>query len=420
MEAAMAASHRQGQYSALLFVDLDDFKSLNDTLGHSFGDELLKILAQTLSTYCRAQDTVARLGGDEFVIIVGDLGTNEDEATQHAGRLAEELLKLMAEPADLNGYQYLCAASIGIALFNGTGQSREELLSRADTAMYEAKSAGRCMIRFHDPQTQSILVRRFHLESDLRQAMVRNELYLVFQKQVGRNGICSGVEALLRWQHFEQGLIPPPDFIPIAEDNGLIIPLGQWVLEVACRQLAKWQAQPATRNLKVSINVSPKQFHQANFVDQVMDTVSQSGAHPEGLCLELTETIVLADLDDALIKMWAFRAQGIHLSMDDFGTGYSSMAYLSRLPFDEVKIDKSFVQQTGDNNTGNEWVIIETIINMAHSLGMRVVAEGVETENQHQLLGQLGCDCFQGYYFGRPVKLQALNLSDSRDGVEEK
>lgn len=419
MEVAMAASHRHGQYGALLFVDLDDFKSLNDTLGHSFGDELLKILAHNLSSYFRTEDNVARLGGDEFVIIIGNLGTDEVEATQHAGRLAEDLLKLITKPADLNGYQYLCAASIGIALFTGTELSHEELLSRADTAMYEAKSAGRCMIRFHDPHTQSILVRRFYLESDLRQAMERNELYLVFQKQVGRNGLCSGVEALLRWQHPEQGLIPPPDFIPIAENSGLIIPLGQWVLEMACRQLAIWQAQPSTRCLKVSINVSPKQFHQSNFVDQVMDTVRQTGVHPEGLCLELTETIILADLEDALIKMKAFRAQGIHLSMDDFGTGYSSMAYLSRLPFDEVKIDKSFVQQTGDNNTGNEWIIIETIINMAHSLGMRVVAEGVETENQHHLLGQLGCDCFQGYYFGLPVDLQALDLSASRGSADE-
>lgn len=415
IELALAASHRRRQYGAVLFLDLDDFKSLNDTLGHSFGDELLKILAGILTNRLRELDTIARLGGDEFVIIIGDIGDDREQAAQHAGHLAEDLLGLITEPVNLNGYQYRCAASIGITLFSGAEQSSEELLRRADTAMYEAKSAGRGMIRFHDPQTQSILARRFRLESEFRQAMERGELYLAFQKQVDRRGHCVSVEALLRWQHPEQGLIPPLEFISIAEDNGLILPLGQWVLEMACRQLAIWQAQTLTRKLKVSINVSARQFQQSDFVEQVMDTIRQSGAHPEGLCLELTESLVLADLDDALMKMQAFRAQGIQLSMDDFGTGYSSMAYLSRLPFDEVKIDKSFVQQTEENHAGNEWIIIEAIINMAHNLGMRVVAEGVETENQHHLLGQLGCDCFQGYYLGRPVDLSALDLSLSRE-----
>ena len=415
IELALAASQRHQRFGAVLFLDLDDFKSVNDTLGHSFGDELLKLLARILTGRLRELDTIARLGGDEFVIIIGDIGVEQAQAAQHAGRLAEDLLGLITEPVNLNGYQYRCAASIGITLFFGTEQSSEELLRRADTAMYEAKSAGRGMIRFHDPQTQSILARRFKLESEFRQAMERGELCLAFQKQVDRRGHCVSVEALLRWQHPEQGLIPPLEFIPIAEDSGLIIPLGQWVLEMACRQLAVWQAQPATRELKVSINVSARQFLQSDFVEQVMDTIRQSGAHPEGLCLELTESLVLADLDDALVKMQAFRAQGIQLSMDDFGTGYSSMAYLSRLPFDEVKIDKSFVQQTGENHSGNEWIIIEAIINMAHNLGMRVVAEGVETQNQHHLLGQLGCDCFQGYYLGRPVDLPSLDLSLSRE-----
>ncbi|MEX1057194.1 MAG: EAL domain-containing protein, partial [Natronospirillum sp.] len=419
MALALAASQRHGQYGALLFLDLDDFKSLNDTLGHSIGDELLKILAHILTSHSRSQDTVVRLGGDEFVIIAGDLSADEYEATQHARRLAENLLDIMSEPVNLSGYHYLCAASIGIALFDGATVSTEELLRRADTAMYGAKSAGRRTIRFYDPSSQSILARRFHLESDLRRALGRNELFIAYQKQVGRDGLCFGVEALLRWQHPKLGLIPPPDFIPIAEDNGFIIPLGQWVLEMACHQLAVWQAEASTRNLTVSINVSPRQFHQSNFVEQVMSTVRQCSASPAGLCLELTESIVLADLDDALIKMQALRSEGIHLSMDDFGTGYSSMAYLSRLPFDEVKIDKSFVQQSGENSSGNEWIIIETIINMAHSLGMRVVAEGVETENQYHLLGRLGCDCFQGFYLGHPGDLKALDLSAVNDIPEQ-
>ncbi|MEX1057204.1 MAG: GGDEF domain-containing phosphodiesterase, partial [Natronospirillum sp.] len=345
-------------------------------------------------------------------IIAANVGPDEHQATENAERLAEDLLQLLSEPVNLNGNQYRCSASIGVTLFNNAEQSNEELLRRADTAMYEAKAAGQGMIRFHDPHTQSFLEQRFRLESDLRQAMEQGELYLVYQKQIGHTGHCVGVEALLRWQHPARGLVPPDVFIAIAEKNGLIIPLGQWVLEAACRQLALWQARPATQALTMSINVSSKQFHQAGFVEQVMDTLRRLGVNPKGLCLELTESLVLADLDDALLKMQAFRAQGIQLSMDDFGTGYSSMAYLSRLPFDEVKIDKSFVQQAEKNLSGNEWIIIETIISMAHRLGMRVVAEGVETVNQQYVLEQLGCDCFQGYLLGRPVSLQALDLSD--------
>ncbi len=414
---AFAAASRDQQYGALLYLDLDDFKSLNDTLGHSFGDKLLRSLADILSSNFRETDTIARLGGDEFVILTGNLGVSEDIATRNANRLAENLLNLLRKPVDLNGYEYKCETSIGIALFDGAEQSSEELLKRADTAMYEAKSVGRNVIRFHDPRIQSILAKRFRLEIELRQAMERNELTLAYQQQFGRDGRCEGLEALLRWKHPEHGFIPPADFIPIAEDNGLIIPLGHWVLRTACQQLSVWQREPKTRHLHVSVNVSSKQFHQPDFVEIVMKTLQHADAKPDGLCLEVTESIVLNDLEDALAKMQALRAHGIRMAMDDFGTGYSSMAYLSRLPFDEVKIDKSFIQRADDRINGNEWVIIETIMTMAHKLGMRVVAEGVETQQQHQLLDAMNCDCFQGFYFSRPVDLKALNLSLSTEPV---
>ncbi len=412
---ALAEASRHQQYGALLYLDLDDFKSLNDTLGHSFGDRLLRSLANILSSNFRETDTVARLGGDEFVILTGNLGTSEDIATRNANRLAENLLTLLHKPVDLNGYEYKCETSIGIALFDGAEQSSEELLKRADTAMYEAKSVGRNVIRFHDPHIQSILAKRFRLEIELRQAMERNELTLAYQKQIGRNGECQGVEALLRWKHPERGFISPADFIPIAEHNGLIIPLGRWVLRTACHQLSVWQQEPKTQGLHISVNVSSKQFHQPDFVDVVLKTLQQAGATATGLCLEVTESIVLDDLEDALAKMQALRAHGIRIAMDDFGTGYSSMAYLSRLPFDEVKIDKSFVQRADERANGNEWVIIETIMTMAHKLGMRVVAEGVETQQQHKLLDAMNCDFFQGFYFSRPVDLETLSRALSTE-----
>ncbi|MFV8572023.1 EAL domain-containing protein [Marinobacter sp. SBS5] len=415
MRQALAASARHQEYGALLYMDLDDFKSLNDTLGHSFGDTLLQSLAGIIAQNFRETDTVARLGGDEFVVIINDLGTSEDAATQNANHMAENLLKVFNKPIDLKNHQYKCEASIGIALFKGTGQSQEELLRRADTAMYEAKSAGRGVIRFHDPHVQSILAKRFRLESELRHAIEREELSLAYQKQIGPDGRCEGVEALLRWHHPEQGAISPSDFIPIAESNGLIIPLGQWVLSTACHQLALWQSEPETQHMRVSVNVSSKQFHRPDFVDSIVETLQQSKASPNGLCIEVTESMVLDDLDDALLKMTALRAHGVRISMDDFGTGYSSMAYLSRLPFDEVKIDKSFVRLADDRANGNEWIIIETIITMAHKLKMQVVAEGIETLQQHTLLAAMGCDYFQGFYFSRPVSLETLNHSLKRE-----
>ncbi|MBR9869908.1 MAG: EAL domain-containing protein [Gammaproteobacteria bacterium] len=411
MRQALVASARHQVYGALLYMDLDDFKSLNDTLGHSFGDTLLRNLAEIITRNFRETDTVSRLGGDEFVMILNDLGTSEEAATKNAHQMAESLLEALSKPIYLKNHQYKCEASIGIALFKGVGQPQEELLKRADTAMYEAKSAGRSVIRFHDSEVQSVLAQRFRLESQLRQAVERQELSLAYQKQVGLDGGATGVEALLRWQHPEQGNIPPSEFIPIAESNGLIVPLGLWVLETACQQLALWQSMPETQHMRVSVNVSSKQFYQPDFVESVVRALQQAKSAPTGLCIEVTESMVLDDLDNAMAKMQALRVYGIQISMDDFGTGYSSMAYLSRLPFDEVKIDKSFVQMADTRENSNEWIIIETIITMAHKLNMHVVAEGIETLRQHELLAAMGCDYFQGFYFSRPVDLDTFNHS---------
>ncbi|WP_375191500.1 EAL domain-containing protein [Marinobacter sp.] len=408
IDCALAASARHGQFGALLYIDLDDFKTLNDSLGHSFGDRLLIGLARLLTENLRECDTVARLGGDEFVIIANELGTTEESAARNAEKLAETLLRILGEPVNLGGYEYRCGASMGIVLFKGDDLSREELLKRADAAMYEAKSVGRSRVRFHDPGVQSILESRFRLEIELRRAIERQELTLVYQTQVGLAGQCEGVEALLRWHHPELGYIPPSDFIPIAEANGLILPLGQWVIDAACAQLARWSEDPELGSLILSVNVSSKQFHEPDFVVRVMETVGRHGINPARLCLEVTESMVLDDLDDALVKMTALRETGIRIAMDDFGTGYSSMAYLSSLPFDEVKIDKAFVQKAEHDVSRSEWVIIETIITLSHKLGMKVVAEGVETAEQHRLLSELGCDRFQGFYFGRPVDVDAF------------
>ncbi|MCP1727660.1 diguanylate cyclase (GGDEF)-like protein/PAS domain S-box-containing protein [Natronospira proteinivora] len=402
MGSAQSISNRHACYGAMLFLDLDAFKRLNDTLGHSVGDELLKTLAYKLNDRLRDSDTVARIGGDEFVIILNEVGQEENDAAQRAGLFAEDIQSVITEPLHLSGHDYRCSASIGITLFRGDQDSREELLRRADTAMYQAKATGRNSIRFYNPALQATMEKRFRMESDLRNAIGGNGFFLVYQNQVDAKGITVGSEALLRWRHPEKGIISPIEFIPVAEDTGLILPLGHWVLKEACLQLRQWQRHEAFREHVISINVSAKQFHQKDFVDQVQKAVDGHEISPDLLKLELTESLVLEDIEDSTCKMQQLRALGIQLSMDDFGTGYSSMAYLSRLPFDEVKIDKSFVQSAGHHHAQRDWIIIEGIIGLAKNLRIRVIAEGVESEAQHAFLVQLGCQYFQGYYFGRP------------------
>lgn len=409
LKLALHASHRHAQHGAILFMDLDDFKSLNDTLGHSIGDSLLKHIAARLNQSLRRLDTISRLGGDEFVVIIDELERNEAVAAQEARAIAEKILDLVTETVNLDGHDYRCSVSIGICLFYGYHLNREELLRRADIAMYQAKSSGRNSIRFFDPEIQVAMEDRFKLEAELRQAIERNELCLYYQKQVDDKGRVTGAEALLRWQHPQRGMVPPMDFIPVAEDTGLIMPLGQWVIDQACAQIRDWAADPDTRDLTLSVNVSARQFHQEHFVPQVRAALDSQEVPGHRLKLELTESLVLADLEDTQQKMQQLRASGIRLSMDDFGTGYSSMAYLSHLLFDEVKIDQSFVRNVLVAEARRDWVIIEAIINITRGLGMDVIAEGVESVEQEAFLAERHCLHFQGYLYGRPMPIDDFN-----------
>ncbi|WP_018141147.1 EAL domain-containing protein [Thioalkalivibrio sp. ALJ7] len=402
MNRALAHSARHGTLGAVLFLDLDDFKRLNDTLGHSAGDTLLKALAQKLGRRIRGADTIARLGGDEFVIVLEEIATVEDLAAQRAGHIAEEIQALVTEPVRLSNHDHRCAASIGITLFFGEQETREELLRRADAAMYQAKAAGPNSIRFFNPELQAGMEARFQLEADLRASVGHDHFLLQYQRQVNQAGELAGAEALLRWRHPTRGLVGPAQFIPVAEETGLILPLGRWVLEEGCRQILQWQHDERTAGLTLSVNVSARQFYQEDFVEHVKTILRDNPIPPGRLKMELTESLVLTDIDDSTYKMEQLRSMGIQFSMDDFGTGYSSMAYLSRLPFAEVKIDKTFVQAAAHPDHQRDQIIIESIVALGRNLDMRVVAEGVETSEQLALLKGLGCEYFQGYYFGRP------------------
>ncbi|HLD09561.1 MAG TPA: EAL domain-containing protein, partial [Methylophilaceae bacterium] len=404
LQQALASGARSRRQSALLFIDLDNFKTLNDTLGHDIGDLLLQQVAQRLSTCVRKSDTVARLGGDEFVVVLVGLSENAQEAATQAETVGEKILAALNKPYQIAGHDFNSTPSIGITLSSSHLETVDDLLKRADIAMYQAKAAGRNTLRFFDPQMQAAVNARVKLEKDLRQALAENQFELYYQAQVYHNRQIISAEVLLRWAHPEHGMILPLEFIPLAEETGLILPIGQWVLETVCAQLKAWEADVNTRHLQLAVNVSPRQFRQANFVNQVHETLLRSKINPDRLELELTETLVLDNIDDAIIKMHALKEIGLHFSMDDFGTGYSSLAYLTQLPLDKLKIDKSFVHNIGVKST--DAIIVQTIIGMASNLGMEVVAEGVETEEQRKFLEQHGCPVCQGYLFSKPVTLK--------------
>ncbi len=405
---ALATVARSSRHGALIFIDLDNFKDLNDTKGHDIGDLLLRQVAARLRECVREIDTVARLGGDEFVIMLEELSPYAGEAAFQAEASAKKILAAINQPFDLLGQFHHSTPSIGIALFHDQLQSVEELLRRADLAMYQAKAAGRNALRFFDPAMQAAATERAALEADLRQAVKRHELRLHYQPVVDESGATIGVEALVRWQHPQRGLILPGEFIDLAEKTGLIIPLGQWVLQAACQQLVVWQADAATRDLTVAVNVSARQFRQSDFADQVLDLLRSSGANPYRLKLELTESLLLSDVEDAIRKMRELRSIGVGFSLDDFGTGYSSLSYLKRLPLDQLKIDQSFVRDVLTDP--NDAAIVRTILALARSMDMMAVAEGVENEGQRQFLLDNGCWAFQGYLFGRPVPVEQLTL----------
>jgi diguanylate cyclase (GGDEF)-like protein/PAS domain S-box-containing protein len=406
MAQALAGCKRNKHFGAILFLDLDNFKTLNDTHGHDVGDLLLIEVARRMSDVMRAGDTIARLGGDEFVLLLENLSEDVLEAAIQARMVGDKMLEATALPYLLRKVEFSCTTSIGISMFGNQEQSVDDLFKQADLAMYQAKKYGRNNLRFFDPAMQAALEEYSALESSLRRALERRQLSLHYQIQINSAGHAIGAEALLRWHHPERGLVTPAQFIPLAEETGLIVPIGLWVLNSACAQIKKWSANPHTRELQLAINVSARQFRQVDFVEQVQQALSASGINPARLKIELTESLVLDNVDEVITKMHALKALGISFSMDDFGTGYSSLSYLKQLPLSQLKIDQSFVRDIVSDP--NDAAIVQAIITMGGAFGLNVIAEGVETEAQHQFLNQQGCHAFQGYLFGKPMPLEAF------------
>lgn len=400
LQHALAAQARTSMVGALLFIDVDNFKSLNDTLGHAIGDLLLQQIAQRLQHCLRQGDTLARLGGDEFVIVLEKMAAKAAEAAALATVVGEKVLASFKLPFQLAGYVHHCTSSIGVTLFNDRPATLDELLQRADLAMYQAKANGRNALRFFDPAMQAVVTARAKLEADLRHALQQQSFELHYQAQVDRLGRICGAEALLRWQHPASGWVTPASFIPLAEETGLILPLGLWVLQTACAQLVDWAQLPHMATLGLAVNVSARQFRQPDFVAQVLQVIDQSGADPRQLKLELTESLLVDNMEETIIKMNALKARGIGFSLDDFGTGYSSLAYLKRLPLDQVKIDQSFVRDVLTDS--NDASIARSIIALGQSLNLEVVAEGVETDAQHAFLAEHHCHAYQGHLFNKP------------------
>ncbi len=399
-------SARNGNHGALMFIDLDNFKSLNDTQGHDVGDMMLREVARRLTRNLREGDTVARLGGDEFVVVLESLSGSLHEAAGQSETIAEKIRSELGQPYQLNGIEHLSSPSIGVSLFRGHQHSIDEILKQADLAMYEAKASGRNTVCFFDPCMQSEMELRAEMEKDLRTSIRLRQLELYYQIQVDDSGGITGAEALIRWHHPQRGIILPNDFIPLAEEIGMILPIGDWVIEQACAQLKKWEMDPALRRMQLSVNVSPRQLSQPYFVEQVREAVERSGIRPSQLKLELTESFILHDVEDAIEKMEELRYIGIGFAIDDFGTGYSSLAYLKRLPLSQIKIDQSFIRDIA-NEKGNR-AMVRAIINIASNFGLEVIAEGVESDQQVAFLRQYGCRKLQGYLFGRPVPAPEL------------
>jgi len=406
LEHALATSASTKLEGALLFIDLDNFKTLNDTFGHDMGDLLLQQVANRLSACVREGDTVARLGGDEFVVMLENLSDQSADAAARAKSVGEKILSAINQPFRLGSIEHHSTPSIGVTLFDSRQSNVSELLKRADVAMYQAKAAGRNTMRFFDPEMQAAVSARAALEADLRQSLAEQAFFLCYQPQIDDGGCITGVEALVRWRHPQRGMISPADFIPLAEESGLILPLGRWVLETACAQLASWARQPQTAALDMAVNVSARQFRHPDFIEQVMSALDRSGADPRRLTLELTESLLVDDMDVTIAKMTALKAKGVGFSLDDFGTGYSSLFYLKHLPLDLLKIDQSFVRDV--LNDPNDAAIVHTIIALGKSLGLAVIAEGVETEEQRLFLAEHGCAAYQGYLFARPMPIEQL------------
>ena len=403
MEHALRSAQQTAQVGAVLYIDLDNFKQINDARGHTLGDTLLMQVAQRLTQQLRPGDTVARLGGDEFVVLAHNVATDMEAAGRQALLVAEEIRTALEAPYTIDTHLYSTTGSIGITLFPKRGEGVEDLLREADTAMYRAKDLGRNRIRFYEAAMQADVQERLALEQDLKKAHALGQLAAFVQSQVDASGTVVGGELLMRWDHPTRGNVPPGRFIPIAEASGLILRMGDWMIQQACETLARLQA--AGRELSLSVNVSERQFRQDDFVERVRHMLAHTGAHPANLILEVTESLLIEDLDDTIARMTEIVGLGVRFSIDDFGTGYSSLAYLKRLPLYELKIDKSFVDDTPDDPS--DTAIVQSIISVASHLNLRVVAEGVETRAQADFLVASQCDCLQGYLFGRPEPLAA-------------
>ena len=393
---------------ALMFIDLDNFKVLNDTLGHATGDMLLCKVATRLGACVRLSDTVARLGGDEFVVMLESLPENVLAATEYSRIVGDRILQALSETYDLAGHQHESTCSIGVTLFSKRKQNMGDLLKQADLAMYQAKAAGRNSLCFFDPAMQAVVTANAAIHSELRQSLRSNDFLLYYQPQFGLSGNIFGVEALMRWQHPERGLVYPNDFISQAEESGLILPLGKWAIETACAQLARWAERLETSHLYVAVNVSVRQFRHPEFVEMVMMTIKEAGINANRLRLELTESLLATGMDVTIAKMVILKNAGVQLSIDDFGIGYSALSYLKHLPIDQLKIDRTFVKDILTDP--NDAAIARTIVGLAQSLGLNVVAEGVETEAQRELLTRFGCECFQGHLFCQALPIDTLEI----------
>lgn len=409
LKQALASSARRKCDGALLLIDLDNFKTINDALGHDQGDLLIQQVARRLRACLRQSDTLARVGGDEFVALLEDPCQDGQSVSNQANAMGDKILAVLRDPYEFSGTTHHSTASIGITLFDGAKQkSIEDPLKQAELAMYQAKKAGRNTLRFFDPQMQAVVSSRASLESRLREALVQNQFLLHYQPQVNEDGHTSGAEALVRWLDPTRGMVSPGEFIPLAEETGLILPLGQWVLESACSALERWASDPKMAHLTVAVNVSARQFHESDFVERVLGVLRRTGAKADRLKLELTESMLVDNIDGVIEKMSTLKRSGVSFSLDDFGTGYSSLAYLKRLPLDQLKIDQGFVRDILVDV--NDAAIAKTVIALADSMGLGVIAEGVENEGQRDFLASAGCRTYQGYLFSKPLPLEAFEV----------
>lgn len=387
-----------------MLIDIDNFKALNDTQGHFHGDELLKAIAKRLNSQLNRGDLLARLGGDEFIILMEALHVSLEETMKTIESFAFNLKATLSQPYFIHGGEYTYSASIGIDIFRKI--HAKEAIKHAEIAMYEAKNAGRNTIQFYDPKMQAAIRDKIILEHSIYEALKREEFELFYQPQFNSSKQVIALEALIRWNHPKKGLVSPAIFIPLAEENGQIIPIGEWVLESACKQLSNWKNDAVFGKISISVNISMRQFNDVHFVEKIEHILASTQAPSKKLTLEITETLFMQNLDSAILKMQALQNLGVQFAMDDFGTGYSSLSSLKKLPLDELKIDQSFVQDIDNDSSGK--VIVKTILGMAKNLNLRVVAEGVETKKQKDFLEQEGCALFQGFLLGRPMPLQKI------------